>query len=114
MRHGSSPRSGWQPSSLVALLAGGAHLRLQLHNYPHVKGCKSPHPTLPPATHPPAPRPLPAAMAARHERARQQESSRREILGYVAQQRTMEAQARHQVSPKTTQQHAVQGNGRAV
>jgi hypothetical protein len=34
-------------------------------------------------------------MEARHERARQQESARQEIKGYVAEQRTMEAQARH-------------------
>ena len=34
-------------------------------------------------------------MEARHERARQQESARQEIKGYVAEHRTMEAQARH-------------------
>jgi hypothetical protein len=40
----------------------------------------------------------PAAMAARREKARQQEYSRQEVLSYVSEQRTMEAQARHNVS----------------
>lgn len=37
-------------------------------------------------------------MAARREKARQQEYSRQEVLSYVSEQRTMEAQARHNVS----------------
>jgi hypothetical protein len=53
-------------------------------------------------------------MAARHERARIQEAARQEVLTYVSQQRTMEAQARHQVEARAAPAEPYGGLGLPV